>query len=140
MRVCLLVVLAVLARTRASAASCVNTVFGSAQAASAAAVYTAPASLTLDENGQLYFSDAYSVFTQLADGSLNLLAGMGVSTTTNMWPGGAQNALQTAFYYPRGLAADVKRGLIYIADTWANRIFSHNLSSGLVTLFAGPVI
>ena len=125
----------------AQTSPCVNTIFGRVEAEVTAVSFSLPLSFAIDGDGQLLFAESTGVSVQLADGALARVVGMtGNAARFSAWPapGKSIDALQAQFAYPRGIAADNKRGLLYIADSWTNRILSLNFSSGSISLFAGP--
>ncbi len=92
-----------------------------------------PSALAADSSGNIYFNSACEIRVLLKNsGTLNTVAGGGVCG----YQGDNVPALNAQLQFPQGLAAD-GAGMLYIADTYNNRIRRLNLGSSIVTTIAG---
>ncbi len=103
----------------------------------AARFYT-PSGLTIDQNGNLYVADAYNHRVRMIDTSrlVSTLAGSG---STGQGNGGYANGnFGTAiFNTPTELFFDTLNNKLYISDTFNNRVRLADISTTMVTNFAG---
>ncbi|CAF1318462.1 unnamed protein product [Adineta steineri] len=101
---------------------------GTAGASSVA--LTLPASVVLDSNDNMYFTDRDNhrvVYWANGASSGTTIAGItGVSGSTN-----------NTFYGPCGIARDSSTGTLYIADTFNHRIMQYHLNATSGTVVAG---
>ncbi len=100
-----------------------------------AAHFNDPQGLALAPDGTLYFIDqnVNKVKKIAPDGTLTLVAGTGTNGTT----GDLGPATAATLSQPRDLALDPVANLLYIADTNNNRVRVVNLSTGIISLYAG---
>jgi DNA-binding beta-propeller fold protein YncE len=100
-----------------------------------AATLKEPRGVAVDGAGNVYIADseAHAIRRVNAQGTISLFAGTGAKGFAG--DGGAAAAAR--FNNPNGLAVDVARNLLYVADTDNHRIRRIDLASGNITTFAG---
>jgi uncharacterized protein (TIGR03437 family) len=93
-----------------------------------------PMGLALDSAGTLYIGDSsnFSIRAITPNGTISTVAGNG--TRGNSGDGG--KAAEAQFSDPVGIALD-SAGNLFVADYGANRVRKINLTTGVVTAFAG---
>ena len=107
-------------------------VFGSADGTGAAAIFSGPHAVAVDNAGNIYVADTgNSTIRKVTPGGIvTTLAGFAGN------PGNADGAGTGAqFYEPEGVAVD-NSGNVYVADTW-NHTIRKVTSSGVTTTVAG---
>jgi len=95
-----------------------------------------PGFLAVDGDDNVYFTDFYAnaiYKLSRADNMIYLVAGNG----TPGFSGDGDSAVNASLYHPYGLALDNKHGYLYILDLGNARIRKVNLSTGIITTFAG---
>lgn len=118
----------------------ISTVAGTGEAGTAAssvdalsAHFNGPTGLALDQNGNLFISDAGNhVVRELSNGSVSVVAGTG--TPGHAGDGGAATAATLAT--PSGLAVDAAGDLL-IADAVAGSVRRIEASTGVIDTYAG---
>ena len=96
-----------------------------------------PSGITMDSSGHLYFSDVYNnqikvAYPGVLNGNSPAIAGTGTAGSTG--DGGLMGKAQ--FNAPMGLATDLQ-GNIYVADSGNNKVRKLNITTGIVTTYAG---
>jgi sugar lactone lactonase YvrE len=94
---------------------------------------TQPQRVTVDGNGNVYFTASNAVFKMSSGGTLTLVAGTGRTG----YSGDGGPAVQAQFNNPQGIAVD-QTGNIYVADT-GNSLIRIITPDGFINLFAGNV-
>jgi len=93
-----------------------------------------PAGIAADAAGNVYFTNACGVSAMRSDGTIAAVAGdpsyCGYAGN-NVLPSAAQ------LYFPQGLMVDGANNLLYIADTYNNRIRKVDLTRSIITTVAG---
>jgi sugar lactone lactonase YvrE len=95
---------------------------------------TQPQRVTVDGNGNVYFTASNAVFKMSSGGSVTLVAGTGRMG----YAGDGGPATQALFNNPQGIAID-QVGNIYVADT-GNSLIRIITPNGNINLFAGTVL
>ena len=115
----------------------ISTVAGGAPPATPAAAASAsigqPGRVALDASGNLYFSASNCVFKIDATGTVTLIAG----NSRAGFSGDGGPAVNAQLNAPQGIAFAPGGNVVYIADSRNNRIRQVDLSSGIITTFAG---
>ncbi|MHB1230665.1 MAG: NHL repeat-containing protein [Halothiobacillus sp.] len=110
-----------------------STTPGSADGTGSAASFYYPTGVVVDASGNLYVADTnnFEIRKITPAGVVTTLAG---STT----PGFADGiGLAAGFNYPTDVALDASGTTLYVADSYNNEIRKINLTTGMVTTFAG---
>lgn len=107
--------------------------FGGSGAATFARMNTANG-VVAHSNGTIYASDYYTVYAITPRGEVSVLAGTPGSAG---FAGDTGPALGAKLYYPRGLALDETRNILYIADYYNSRVRSVSLDTGVIDTLAG---
>jgi DNA-binding beta-propeller fold protein YncE len=106
---------------------------GDGGAATEAQINT-PQRLAVDDRGRVYFTDTKNnVIRRIGAGTITTVAGTGVAD----FSGDGGPATKAALDNPRGVAVDSSTGTLYIGDSENCRIRAVDLSSGVITTFAG---
>ena len=115
----------------------ISTVAGGAPPATPAAAAGVsigqPARVALDAAGNLYFSGSNCVFKINGTGTVTLVAG----NSRAGFSGDGGLAVNAQLNAPQGIAFAPGGNVLYIADSRNNRIRQVDLSSGIMTTFAG---
>ena len=115
----------------------ISTVAGGAPPATPAAAASVsigqPGRVALDASGNLYFSASNCVFKINGSGTVTLIAG----TSRAGYSGDGGPAVNAQLNAPQGIAFAPGGNVVYIADSRNNRIRQVDLSSGIITTFAG---
>jgi uncharacterized protein (TIGR03437 family) len=115
----------------------ISTVAGGAPPATPAAAASVsigqPARVALDASGNLYFSSSNCVFKINGSGTVTLIAG----NSRAGFSGDDGLAVNAQLNAPQGIAFAPGGNVVYIADSRNNRIRQVDLSSGIITTFAG---
>lgn len=109
-----------------------GTIFPGDGGPATSAVLQGPWDITVDTNGNLYFSDAHCIRKVSAAGIISTFSG---THSVNSFAGDGGPASGALFNGPAGLAID-RMGSIYIADVSNNRIRKIS-SAGIITTIAG---
>jgi len=94
-----------------------------------------PMSVRVDDTGNVYIADGFNSRVRkvtAATGIINTIAGNGIAG----YSGDGGQATAAKIYWPSGLCLD-KKGNLYIADYVNYVIRKMNLSTGIITTFAG---
>jgi sugar lactone lactonase YvrE len=102
-------------------------------AAALATSITQPQRVTVDGNGNVYFTASNAVFKSSSSGTLTLIAGTGRVG----YAGDGGLATQAQFNNPQGIAVDGS-GNVYVADT-GNSLVRKITTDGFINVFAGDV-
>jgi uncharacterized protein (TIGR03437 family) len=115
----------------------ISTVAGGAPPATPAAAagisMGQPGRVAVDASGNLYFSASNCVFKIDAHGTVTLVAG----NSRAGFSGDGGLAVNAQLNAPQGIAFAPGGNVVYIADSRNNRIRQVDLSSGIITTFAG---
>jgi len=105
-----------------------------AEQAATLAHLSTPMGLVVATDGTIYLSsNDHQVFKVTKRGAISVVAGTGA------WGfvGDSGPALKAKLYYPAGLALDETLKRLFIADTTNNRVRMVDLTSGIITTYAG---
>jgi hypothetical protein len=102
-------------------------------AASTLARIPAPTGLARASNGTLYIGAGNQVFALSTEGVLTLVAGTGAAG----FAGDDGPALAAKFSQAYSLALDESKSVLYVSDSGNDRIRAVDLSSGLISTYAG---
>jgi len=94
-----------------------------------------PASICLDDTGNIYIADEYNNKIRKVSASTGKIITIAGTGTTG-FSGDSALAINAQLYYPIGICLD-QAGNIYIADCLNNRIRKITVSTGIITTVAG---
>jgi sugar lactone lactonase YvrE len=105
--------------------------FGSIDDTGTLASFNAPNDVAVDASGNVYVADTYNhkIRKITPVGVVTTLAGSGTTGSIDA------TGTSASFYYPSGVAVDAS-GIVYVGDTWNNKIRKIT-PGGVVTTFAG---
>ncbi|MEO6922973.1 MAG: hypothetical protein ABI142_04050, partial [Bryocella sp.] len=95
-----------------------------------------PTSVTIDGAGNLYFSDSANNAVRRVDGSTGIITTIAGTLGVQGFSGDNGPATSALLNTPDGIALD-GLGNLYIADTGNNVVRQLNLTTGVITAFAG---
>ncbi len=96
-----------------------------------------PTGLTLDKKGNMYIAEQHHILKiDAKSGEVSLFAGA-AGRGTYGFSGDGDKAINATFQGIRGISFDRNRNILYVADTYNNRIRQIDVSSGIVSTVAG---
>ncbi len=97
--------------------------------------YNYPLFMAMDTSKNIYVTDHLNslVWKLTRSNTSTVIAGNGVSSYT----GDDGAATSASLYYPTGIAVDSTRNILYVGDYASNRVREINITSGIISLYAG---